>query len=103
MTLKEWCRNMPKGGLVGNRPGRNKEHGRRKFMVSMWFKNGTNLVMMIDLLKIMKEELEKAACKIDGQNVKGRLESQFSEVTLAKGACFVLQGTQGDEKETSLK
>ena len=43
-------------------------------MVSMWFKNETNLITMIDLLRIMKEELEKAAYKIKGQKVKARLE-----------------------------
>ena len=36
-----------------------------KTMVSMWFKNETNLMTLIDLLKIVKEELENAACKIN--------------------------------------
>ena len=45
-----------------------------KTMVSVWFKNETNLVTMIELLKTMKEEQEKAAYKIHGQNVKAWLE-----------------------------
>ena len=64
-------------------------------MVSMWFKNETNLVTTIDLLKGMKEELEKAAYKIHGQNVKSEVGSQSSEETLDEGVCFVLQGAQG--------
>ena len=46
----------------------------RKMKVSMWFKHETNLLTMIDLLKIMKKELDKAAYKINGQNVKARLD-----------------------------
>ena len=33
----------------------------RKFMVSVWLKHETNLMAMIDFLKMMKEELGKAA------------------------------------------
>ena len=37
-------------------------------MVSMWFKHETSLIMMIDFLKMMEEELDKA-----GQPVSARL------------------------------
>ena len=50
-------------------------------MVSVRFKNETNLVPMIELLKGIKEELEKAAYKIHGQTVKARLE-----VSLLRGS-----------------
>ena len=30
-------------------------------MVSMWFKHETNLIVMIDLLRMITEELDKAA------------------------------------------
>ena len=45
-----------------------------KTMVSVWFINETNLVTMIELLKVVKEDLEKASYKIHGQTVKARLE-----------------------------
>ena len=53
-------------------------------MVGMWFNHETNLITMIDLLKIMKEELDKAACKINGQNVKARLEVRPQRNPLTK-------------------
>ena len=67
-------------------------------MVSVWFKNETNLVMMVDLLKIKKQELEKVAYKIHVQNVKARLDVSPQRKPLTKGACSFLQGTQGDER-----
>ena len=43
-------------------------------MVSIWFKHEANLIVMVDLLKVMKEELGTAACEINWQRVKARLE-----------------------------
>ena len=47
-----------------------------KMMVDMWFKNETNLLTMIDLLEITKEELETAAYKINRQKCEGEAGSQ---------------------------
>ena len=58
----------------------------RKIMVSMWFKHETNLVTMIDLLNIMKEELDKAACKSSGQSAKARMEVSPQRRPFTKGA-----------------
>ena len=66
-------------------------------MLSMWFKHETNLLAMIDLLKIMKEELDKAAYKIHGQNVKARLEVSLREGPWQRpqAMCFKGQGGRG--------
>ena len=40
----------------------------------MWFEHEENLIVMTDLLKVLKEELDKAVYEIDGQRVKARLE-----------------------------
>ena len=72
----------------------------RKIMVSMWFKHDTNLVTMIDLLEIMKNELEKAAYKIHGQNEKARLEVSPQRRPLAKAQALFFKGLKvvgGDE------
>ena len=45
-----------------------------KTMVSMRLKNETNLVTMIELLKVAKEVLEKASHKIHAQKVTARPE-----------------------------
>ena len=57
-------------------------------MVCLWFKPDVDLVTMIDLLKMVKEELEKAAYKIHGQIVKARLEKR----PLAKAQAMFFQG-----------
>ena len=57
-------------------------------MVSMWFKHETNLVTMIALLKMMKEELDKAAHKVNGQNVKARLKVSPQRRPLTKAAAL---------------
>ena len=64
----------------------------RKIMVSTWFKHETNLVTMIDLLKIMKEELEKTAHKINGQNVKASLEVSPQRIPLTKADALFFEG-----------
>ena len=72
-----------------------------KMMESMWFKNETNLVTMIDFLKIMKEEQEKAAYKING-HAKARLEVSPQRRPLTKGHALFFKGLKemkGDESE----
>ena len=85
--------NRPINGSTGIKP---EEQGiwPTKTMVSMWFKNETNLVTMIDLLKVVREELRKVSYKIHGQNVTARLDVSPQKKPLAK-AHFVLQGTRG--------
>ena len=70
-------------------------------MVSVWFKHETSLVTMIDLLKIMKEESDKAACKIHGQNVTARLEVSPQRRPLAKTQALFFKGLKevGGESE----
>ena len=46
-----------------------------KNMVSVWFRSETNLVVMIELLRIVKEELRKGHYTIKGSEVVPRLES----------------------------
>ena len=73
-------------------------------MVSMWFKHDTNLVTMIDLLNIMKEELDKAAYKIYGYNEKARLEVSLQRRPLAKAQALFFKGLKevgGDESKVS--
>ena len=74
-----------------------KEHGTwpRKIMVIMWCKHEANLVTMIDWLKIMKEELDKAAYKIGGQNVKARLEVCLQRRPWPKAQAMFFKRTQG--------
>ena len=36
-----------------------------KKMVSVWFKNETILALMIELLKVVKEEMKKVSCKMN--------------------------------------
>ena len=50
----------------------------------MWFKHDTVLVMMIALLKIMEQELDKAAFRVIGQRVKANLERVPQKRALAK-------------------
>ena len=64
----------------------------RKIMVSVWFKHETSLVTMIGLRRIMKEELDKAAYKIHGQNVMGRLEVSPQRRPLAKTQALFFKG-----------
>ena len=45
-----------------------------KTMVSLWFKSDTNLATMIELLLVVKDELNKEPCKLHEQLVKARLE-----------------------------
>ena len=68
-----------------------------KPMVSMLFKSETNLVTMIDLLRGMKEGLENSL-QDSWTKCKSEVGNQSSEETLGKGASFVLQGAQGDER-----
>ena len=79
--------------------------------MSMWFRHETNLVTMIDSLEIMKEELDEAAYKINGQIVKAGLEVSPQTRPLTRAVALLVKGLDergGDEstvrafhKETS--
>ena len=71
-------------------------------MVSMWFKHEANLMVRIDLLKVVKEELDKAACEINGQRVKARLEVSLQRRPLTKAQAMFFNGfkeVDGDESK----
>ena len=71
-------------------------------MVSMWFKHEANLTVMVDLLKVMKEELGTAAYEINGQRVKARLEVSLQRRPLTKAQAMFFNGLKemdGDESK----
>ena len=43
-------------------------------MVSLWFTHETGLVFMLQILKMMREEITKAGYKVNGELVKTNLE-----------------------------
>ena len=60
---------------------------------------------IIDLLKSMKEELEKAACKIRGQNVKAMLEVSLQRKPKTKEHVLFFKGLKemkGDESKVRI-
>ena len=46
----------------------------RKIMVSLWFKHDTGLTMLIEIMKMVIEELDKAKFCVNGQRVRTNLE-----------------------------
>ena len=74
----------------------------RNAMVSMLFKHEANLIVMMDLLKVMKEELDKAAYDMNGQRVKARLEVIPQRRALTKAQAMFFNGLKevdGDESK----
>ena len=53
-------------------------------MVSMWFKHETGLIMMIEILIMMREELDKADFSVDGARVQTNLETSPQQKPLAQ-------------------
>ena len=71
-------------------------------MVSMWFQNETNLVTIIELLKVGEEELKKVSYNKHGLNVSARLEvcPQKKPLTKAYALFFKeLKEVEGDESK----
>ena len=62
----------------------------RKIMVSLRFKLETGLVFMIEILKIMREEMTKANYRVNGELVKTNLEISRQKLPLrrAQGIFF---------------
>ena len=73
----------------------------RKITVSMWLKHETNLVTMIDLLKIMKEELGKNSLQDQWAKCEDEAGSQSSEETLGKSTSHVFERAQGGGSDES--
>ena len=55
-----------------------------KNMASMWFKNETNLVVVIDLLRTVKEELKRGPDKLRGREVVPRMEASPQQKPLKR-------------------
>ena len=55
-----------------------------KTIVSMWFRNETNLPTKVGLLDIIKTELEKEPKKLYGQEISSRLEKSPKRKPLAR-------------------
>ena len=64
-------------------------------LVSMWFRSATNLATIIELLRVVIDELEKKPHELEGQVVTARLEMIPRRKPLAKeSSCVVLQRHQ---------
>ena len=78
----------PKNGLIGTRLGKEQGTWPTKMVVSMWYKNEASMVT--------------TDCKINGQNVKARLEVSSQQKPLAKAAALFVKGfkeMKGDESK----
>ena len=68
----------------------------------MWFKHETNLIVMFDSFKKMKEKLDEAAHDINGQRVKAGLDVRPQRRPLAKAQAMSFKGLKevgGDESK----
>ena len=63
-------------------------------MGSMWFQQEMSLTAMIDLLKRMKEELDKAAYDVSEQRVTARLEVSPQRRPLEKAQAMFSQDSR---------
>ena len=70
------------------------EHGSwpTKAVVSLWFKNDTSLATMIELLQMVKDELNKKPYTLYDQLVKARLEISFQKKPLTKAHALFYKG-----------
>ena len=66
-----------------------------KVLVSMWFKSETNLATIIELRRVVIDELQKKPYELEDQVVRARLEMSPKRKPLAKeSSCVVLQRHQ---------
>ena len=73
-----------------------------KTIVSMWFRNETNLPTMVGMLDIIKNELKKDPYKLHGQEIFSRLEICPKRKCLAKAHALFYKGLKkvgGDESK----
>ena len=68
-----------------------------KNMESLWFKNETNLVVVIDLLRTVKEELMRGSYKLRGREVVPRMEASPQQKPLKRASRYVFQGSDSSE------
>ena len=61
-------------------------------MASTWFKHETSLVVMIEILKLMRDELDKATFSVNGQRVKAHLQLCSQKRPLARGQAMFFSG-----------
>ena len=61
-------------------------------LVRMWFKSETNLATMIELLRVVRDQLKKKPYEIKGQVVKARLGMSPHEKLLAKAHALFHKG-----------
>ena len=66
-------------------------------MISLWFRSDTNLATMIELLRVVKDELNEKPYKLHDQLVKARMEISSQKKTLDEGPCLVLQRAESSE------
>ena len=56
----------------------------RKTMVSLWFKHDTSLMLMIEILKKMREKMAKTNYSVSGELVRTNLEIRPEKKTLRR-------------------
>ena len=76
-----------------------------KTMISLWFRSDTNLATMIELLRVVTDELNAKPCKLHDRLVKARLEISSQKKPLTKAhALFYkeLKAVKADESKISV-
>ena len=77
-----------------------------KVLVSMWFKSATNLATIIELLRVVIDELKKKPYELKGQVVTARLEMSPKRKSWAKEAHALfykgIKNKGGDESEINV-
>ena len=70
-----------------------------KTIVSVWFRNETNLSTMVGMLDIIKKELKKEPCTLHGQEISSRLEISPKRKPLARAHALFYKRCQEGGKE----
>ena len=61
---------------------------------SLWFKHDTGLILMIEILKMVRNELNKSQFDVNGERVRTNLEISPQKIPFGS-PCDVLQKPQG--------
>ena len=72
-----------------------------KVLVSIWFKSETNLATMIQLLRVVQDELKKKPYELKGQVVKARQEMSPQKKPLAKAHALFYEGMSAARSDES--
>ena len=70
-------------------------------MVSLWFKHDTGLLLMIEILKMIRGELDKTQFRVNGERVRTNLE--MSPQKKRAYAMFFEGIKEAQEDETKIK